>query len=169
MLTIKAATNHQEAVAEFQDALRHVFWDMLRQRLQGKPTQLLDFEQVRERLHLREQQSVGLREVPLSHIIGSVGRATEFSRSFLPKREDMRDRWSKVYELATTVAGLEPIEVYKICDSYFVVDGNHRVSVAHRLQSPTIEARVIEWTTPVCLNPDSTFSDLDREATGRDE
>jgi hypothetical protein len=81
----------------------------------------------------------------------------------------MRDRWSKVYELATTVEGLEPIEVYKICDSYFVVDGNHRVSVAHRLQSPTIEARVIEWTTPVCLNPDSTLSDLDREATGWDE
>ncbi len=164
MFATNTTTSQQEAVIEFQDALSTKFWDTLRLRLRGKPTQLLDFEQVRNQLRLREQHPVGVQEVPLNHIIGSVGRSSEFTRSFLPKREEMRDRWSRVFQLATTVAGLEPVELYKICEAYFVIDGNHRVSVAYRLHARAIEARVIEWESPVCLSPDTSPADLDAYA-----
>lgn len=56
-------------------------------------------------------------------------------------------------------AGLPPIEVYRIGDAYFVIDGNHRVSVARTLNAHRVRARVTEVTTRVPLSADD-----DREA-----
>jgi hypothetical protein len=39
---------------------------------------------------------------------------------------------------------LPPVELYKIGDAYFVVDGHHRVSVARYHEVPTVEAEVTE-------------------------
>jgi hypothetical protein len=46
---------------------------------------------------------------------------------------------------------IPPIEVYRVGEMHFVVDGHHRVSVAHALGLKTIEAYVTEVTTR--LNP----------------
>jgi nucleotide-binding universal stress UspA family protein len=56
--------------------------------------------------------------------------------------------------------GLPPIDVYKVGEAYFVIDGNHRVSIARQVGSTTIEARVIEVHTPVKLTPDIKPDDL---------
>jgi hypothetical protein len=37
------------------------------------------------------------------------------------------------------------VELYKIGDAYFVVDGHHRVSVARYHEVPTVEAAVAEF------------------------
>jgi hypothetical protein len=58
------------------------------------------------------------------------------------------------------VTGLEPIEVYKIGDVYFVLDGNHRVSVARQMESETIEAYVTEFRSPVEIKPDDDYADV---------
>jgi hypothetical protein len=42
---------------------------------------------------------------------------------------------------------LPPIDVYKLDDTYYVIDGHHRVSVARSLGRDTINARVIEVRT----------------------
>ncbi|RMF05702.1 MAG: hypothetical protein D6768_00730, partial [Chloroflexi bacterium] len=44
--------------------------------------------------------------------------------------------------------------------TYFVRDGNHRVSVARQLEMPTIEAEVWEYPTRVPLEPDDDLDDL---------
>lgn len=130
--------------------------DLVRTLL-GRPTELLPFTEVKERLRLRNLVDRGLQEVPLERIVGSLGRQREFNRAFLPRDEALRERWQDVEELARGLQGFPPVELYQVGDAYFVVDGHHRVSVAHRLGAPAIEARVQEFLTPVPLGADESI------------
>jgi len=58
------------------------------------------------------------------------------------------------------MAGLPPIDVYKIGDVYFVQDGNHRVSVARQLGAKSIQGFVTEVQTRVPISPDIRPDDL---------
>jgi hypothetical protein len=60
----------------------------------------------------------------------------------------------------TSLAGLPPIDVYKIGDVYFVQDGNHRVSVARQSGATHIQAYVTELHTKVPISPDDRMDDL---------
>ncbi len=55
---------------------------------------------------------------------------------------------------------LPPIEVYQVGEVYFVIDGNHRVSIARQEGFETIEAHVIEVRTDIALTPDVQPEDL---------
>jgi hypothetical protein len=92
--------------------------------------------------------------------VGSVGRYKDFTRSFLPRTNAIRSRWQRLDALARGPEGFPPIEVYKIGDVYFVIDGNHRVSVARQLGAKTIEAYVTELPTPVPLDANTQPDDL---------
>lgn len=121
---------------------------------------LLPFDQVRETLNLRHVVDRGLQEIPLDRIAGSLGRERDFTRAFLPREDSLRGRWMEVDALAHGPLGFPPIDVYQVGDAYFVVDGHHRVSVARSLGSPTIEARVREFLTPVPLSADESLEDV---------
>jgi nucleotide-binding universal stress UspA family protein len=56
--------------------------------------------------------------------------------------------------------GLPPVEVYQIGEAYFVMDGNHRISVAKQLGATHVEAYVTELHTKVPLSPDVQPQDL---------
>jgi nucleotide-binding universal stress UspA family protein len=132
-------------------------------RLTGKPSELLSYEEVRRKLHaLGTGVNRGIQNIPLDSIVGSAGRYTDFSRTFLPKNPNDEERWARVMALVTDPSGggLPPIEVVKIGDAYFVQDGHHRVSVARRLGAKTIEAYVHEISTKVPLAPDADPDDL---------
>jgi nucleotide-binding universal stress UspA family protein len=123
-------------------------------RLRGRSAELLPFEEVRGKLKGRAASPLGLQEIPLDAIVGSVGRYKDFTRSFLPRQDSDEQRWARVQEAATDLSGLPPIEVYKIGDVYFVRDGNHRVSVARQFEQTHIQANVTEIPTRVPLSPD---------------
>ena len=78
-------------------------------------------------------------------IVGSVGRRRDFDRSFLPARASMAERWKRIDRAVHRGEDLPPVELYKIGDAYFVVDGHHRVSVARYHGVPTVEAVVTEF------------------------
>jgi len=61
----------------------------------------------------------------------------------------MRDRWTRIYRAMVEGGELPPIDVYKVGDNYYVIDGHHRVSVARSLDRELINARVIEVGTKV--------------------
>jgi hypothetical protein len=82
--------------------------------------------------------------VAVKAIIGSVGRADDFDASFLPRNEHTLERWTRIDRAWRAGEYLPPIELYKVRDQYFVVDGNHRVSVAHAQGQDYIDARVTE-------------------------
>jgi len=147
-------------VSRFDEARRAaVIGDLLR-HLRGRPVELLSFDDVRQGLRLKSFVDRGIEEVPLEHIQGTLGRAHEFNRVFLPRREQLRERWTKLDGLARGAAGFPPVELYKVGEVYFVVDGHHRVSVARSLGAPTIEARVQEFLTPVPLEGDESPDEI---------
>jgi nucleotide-binding universal stress UspA family protein len=122
-------------------------------RFTGKSADLLQFEEVRRKLRASGTVNRGLHDIPLDAIVGSVGRYGDFTRSFLPRRDSDAERWARVQRMMTGAKGLEPIKVYKLGDAYFVLDGNHRVSVARQMGENHIQADVTEVQTRVPFSP----------------
>lgn len=146
--------NLHRALEDFRDARRKAALEQIMARFTGKRDTLLSFEDVRQKLRATTSGNRKLKEIPLDSIVGSVGRYSDFTRTFLPKQEISRHRWAGVKLAVTDLAGLPPIEVYQIGDVYFVLDGNHRVSVARQLGATHIQAYVTEIRTKVPFSPD---------------
>jgi hypothetical protein len=141
-----------QARSEWARARRKARWLKVLDNLGGDSTEgLLDFRMVAQRLNLKHAIYRGLHNIPLDQIVGSVGRYQDFNRAFLPAADSIRDRWQRIATLYLdpTSPGVPPIELYKVGTSYFVKDGNHRVSVARQLEMADIEAYVWEHPQPV--------------------
>jgi hypothetical protein len=105
---------------------------------------LLAFEEAK-RAWVRSSQSYrGMRTVEVEKIAGSVGRYKDFDGDFLPRKMSMGQRWGRVDSAYHEGVELPAVSLYKIGDEYFVVDGNHRVSVARYHKVVTIDAEVVE-------------------------
>ena len=150
----------QMAIRDFQAARQRASVQEILARFSGKSTQLLSYDEVAEKLKLRIRTERGVQHIPIDAIVGSVGRDTDFTRAFLPRSMVDKQRWANVKAAMEDGAGLPPIEVYKVGEVYFVMDGNHRVSIAKQEGFTSIEARVIEVRTNVPLTPDIQPDDL---------
>ncbi|NLF00325.1 MAG: hypothetical protein GX601_05035 [Anaerolineales bacterium] len=145
---------------DWETARRDAFLRSALAVLRREPVDLLPFEEVRQKLQLRNARYVGVQDVPLDKIVGSVDRYTDFTRDFLPRRRFLEKRWQRIDRLVTSGTGLDPVELYKVGEVYFVHDGNHRVSVARHHGAPSIEAYVWEFDVRVPVGPDVTIDDL---------
>ncbi len=154
-------TEFNEAIEDFREARQKAAIQEILARLTGKTSRLLSYEEVAEKLKLQARTERGLRTVRVDAIVGSVGRYTDFSRTFLPLRADDKERWARVKNaFLQGNGGLPPVELYKVGDVYFVIDGNHRVSVARQAGLEFIDAHVIELHTSVKLTPNMQAEDL---------
>jgi nucleotide-binding universal stress UspA family protein len=152
--------NFATAINDFHRARTQANLEQMRSRLTGKSADLFSYEEVRQKLRETGRAAKGLQEIPLEAIVGSVGRYDDFTRSFLPRRDSDAQRWARVEAATLDLKGLPPIEVYQIGHAYFVLDGNHRVSVARQLGAPTIQAYVTEVRTKVPFSPDTQPDEL---------
>jgi nucleotide-binding universal stress UspA family protein len=151
---------YAQAVNDFLNARRKADLREVFARLTGESTELLSYEEVRQKLKVIEGSRQELKDIPLDAIIGSVGRYSDFTRDFLPRLDSDQSRWTKIMVETIGTQGLPPIDVYQIGEAYFVLDGNHRVSVAHQLGSSHIQAYVTQVRTRVPLSPDTQPDDL---------
>lgn len=145
-----------QSETEFGRARNKGFWDSKRSLATGRQPHLLPFDEAIQGLQTTPAVNLGLQEVPLKNIVGSVGRWQDFTRHFMPRRSDERDkeRWRTIYTLAVSGAGFPPVEVYQIGPIYFVQNGHHRVSVARYLGWLTIQAYVTALPPPLIGNAD---------------
>jgi len=153
---------HEQSDRDFSRARRRAFLRRISAYLRRDPgsNQLLSFDEVKGALGAISQVYLGLREVPVSKIVGSVGRHRDFDRAFLPSKPDLGTRWRRIDEIMHRAEELPPVSLYKIGDAYFVQDGNHRVSVARQRGIEMIDAEVIELRSRVPVDSALTARDL---------
>ena len=153
---------NEQSDRDFSRARRRAFLRRVGAYLRRDPgsNQLLSFDEVRGALGAVQQIHLGLREVPVSKIVGSVGRHRDFDRAFLPSKPDLGTRWKRIDRLMYQDEGLPPVSLFKIGDAYFVNDGNHRVSVARQQGVEVLDADVVELRSRVPVDSALTARDL---------
>jgi len=119
---------------------RGVQWLLGRQR-----STLYDLEDVKARTRVTHSHYCGVRAVPVSQIRGTDGRLQDFDGEFHPLQERVKYRWVSVAAAWFQDHGLPAVELVKVRNLYFVIDGHHRVSVARSLHKQDIDAIVTEW------------------------
>ena len=108
---------------------------------------MLPFHEVVEALGYQGERRIGLRLIKLDSIVGTVDRSRDFDRRFRPTSGRVRERWERLALAARRGEEIPPIEVYRVGELHFIIDGHHRVSVAHAQGLSTIEAYVTQVRT----------------------
>ena len=111
----------------------------------AKNNELKNFLEAQKESGAYNNSYIGIKDVAIDKIKGSVQKYMDFDKNFVPKNEVIEDRWCRVYIALYDGISLPPVQLYKIKEDYFVYDGNHRVSVANFLNFSTIEAEVTEF------------------------
>ena len=152
---------------QFESARFKALLNNLRFFARERHNELLSFDEVNKGLHLHNQHYLGMKAVKVEEIVGSIDRYKDFDRYFLPKKAHLEHRWSNIYSAYKNDVILPAIKLYKVGDIYFVVDGNHRVSVAKRMNVAYIDAEVTEFVTrfPITreMDPNDMFILAERE------
>jgi nucleotide-binding universal stress UspA family protein len=159
-MPILNSTSKIQALQDFSRARRQAAFEEIVAYFTGRSVDLLSYEEVRQKFKLKNSSSRGLEEVPLEAIVGSVSRYQDFTRNFLPRQDIHAERWARVEVATLELSGLPPVDLYKLGNIYFVVDGNHRVSVARQLGATHIQAYVTEFQTKVPLEPGDQLEDI---------
>lgn len=110
--------------------------------------QLLSFEVEQARRGAYSRSDRGLRVVDVARVVGSVGRADaldgrfRYRRGVEPRGADSRLR--RVRDLFHA-GRVPPVDLYRVGDDYFVIDGHHRLRVALERGQLEVEAHVVEY------------------------
>jgi hypothetical protein len=155
------------AAEDFDAARFRAFRRAVGNALTGRARRLVNLDDVLEAAGAEGRSFGGVREIPIDKIVGSaasVAKAGDFDRGFLPANRRLRDRWTRIYTAMVEGGELPPVDVYRVGDGYYVIDGHHRVSVARSLGRDTINARVIDVQTRAPLGINVDHEDLLRAA-----
>ena len=145
-------------------------WQMLARLagwLRGQPghvSRILPLDEVVAALGWRGEHYLGLQTIQLDTVTGTVDSRRDFDRKFRPTSNRVRQRWERLDLAQRRGVSLPPIDVYRVGDLHFVMDGHHRVSVARATGHTTIEAHVTEVLTRMRAAGSSRRGDLLRES-----
>jgi hypothetical protein len=142
----------EQATHDYEWRVSHGLMRRLFKMMRRQTNKLLSYETVMENLTISGQHDAGIKVIHVKQIVGSVGRTNDFDREFYPLDDKSRDRWVNVAGAMYSGKALPPVDVYQIHDSYFVIDGNHRISVMRHNGQEYVEAHVIEVDTPTCID-----------------
>ena len=126
---------------------------------------LLVLDDVQRALGLVRQSALGMRPIPVDHVVGTVGRCEDFDRCFQPLRPELRRRMEGVRRAFPT-GDFPPIDVFQVDEAYFVSDGHHRVALARELGIEFIDAKVTQIHGPYRFGVDVDPQQV--ELTGRE-
>jgi hypothetical protein len=90
----------------------------------------------------------GRRTLKVSRIIGSVGKHEQFVPNFMPLSGVSPEKWKRIDRAFRLGQELPPVSLLDLGGTYFVSDGNHRVSVARFHGVEWIDAEVTQSGSP---------------------
>lgn len=157
---------YRKALEDFHRLRSKAALDRFWAGIRGESLDLLAYDEVSSKLRAVSQTNLGLQQVALKNIIGSVNRTSDFDRNFRPLSDGDSTRWADVKAAMTSpfAAGVPPVTLYKIGEAYFVMDGNHRISIAKEMGLDSVEAYVTEVKTKVSLSSSFTLEELAEKA-----
>jgi len=127
-------------------SLKSIIGNMLNRKKQKQNKEgIKNFSEKRSLEKAVERSDLGLKLVQVHKIVGSVGKYREFDNQFRLKEDHEPFRLKRIKEAMLSGKNLQPVELYKIKDEYYVLDGNHRIAVAKEFGWKEIEAHVIEY------------------------
>ena len=134
---------------DFSRARRRQVLARLAGWLRRKPdvNRILSFDEATAALGWRGEHYLGLQTIQLDTVAGTVDSRRDFDRKFRPTSNRVRQRWERLDLAQRRGVYLPPIDVYRVGDLHFVMDGHHRVSVAMATGRKTIQAYVTEVLT----------------------
>jgi hypothetical protein len=144
-------------VRRHQAMSRLVHWLM---REPDDVNMILPFDEVIDALGMAGERYLGLQNIKLDTIVGTVDSTRDFDRRFRPTTTRVRERWERLALAQRRGESIPPIDVYRIGDLHFVRDGHHRVSIALATGQTTIDAYVTDVRTTLPPNEISRRSDL---------
>ncbi|MEO8289261.1 MAG: hypothetical protein ABI670_22875 [Chloroflexota bacterium] len=133
---------------EYAKARRRAWIHSLNAAITHRRNSLHSLHEVDGKFVMESEHYLGVRQVPVREIVGSMARYRDFDLEFNPLHTNTRDRWLRVAGAQMQGVTLPPVELLKVGESYIVRDGNHRVSVAHHYGVEFIDAEVTELVTP---------------------
>ncbi|MGH2786960.1 MAG: hypothetical protein ACRDJV_03490 [Actinomycetota bacterium] len=129
---------------KFERAMRTDVYRRLTSLVRRKPrSHLRALDDLRSRVRLFDQRYVGIRPIRVQKVVGTASGTEDFGADFLPRRPEVSDRWMRL-ERAFPDGDFPPILAFQVGDSYFVVDGHHRVAIARQRGIEYIDAEVTE-------------------------
>jgi nucleotide-binding universal stress UspA family protein len=149
---------------DFDQARKEAALQDLLAGLRRKSRELIAFDDIQARFSVIPSAKEEIRSIQLDAVVGSVGRYNDFNRDFLPRNPSDMDRWTSVKRARDANIDLPPIKVYQVGEIFFVIDGNHRVSVAKRRGETEIRASVIEIPARVELTREDSVEEVVRKA-----
>ncbi len=152
-----------DARSDFERSRRRANIARLAAWVRGRPgdvNEVLPYDEVVSALGFHSERPLGLQVVPVARIVGSVDRTRDFDRYFRPRSPALRARWQRLAAAQRRGEAMPPVELKKVGDMYFVVDGHHRVSIAFARGFTTIDAQVTEVVTRIGSDGIAVRSDL---------
>jgi hypothetical protein len=150
-VTMLSGTGFPRADVEndFLRARRRQVLDRLAHRLRRQPGagRILSLDEVVGALGMRGERYLGLQDIRLDTIVGTVDSRRDFDHRFRPTSDRVRSRWERLALAQRRGEPIPPIEVYRVGGSHFVEDGHHRVSIAMAAGQEMIDACVTEVLT----------------------
>src|SRR3970040_992527 len=86
----------EQARTDFQRARFKAFLNRAWGALSGQRTTLLSYDEIKEKLRIGGPIYRGIKTVRVDQIAGSLNRYHEFDRVFLPKEDQLANRWQSV-------------------------------------------------------------------------
>jgi hypothetical protein len=148
---------------DFTRARRRAQWARVAARLRGRPGDLdvlLPFDEVVAALGMRGRHKLGEQLVEIDSIVGSVDRTSGFDRRFRPTTEQARNRFERIAGSIRRGREMPPVDLYRVGQVHFVVDGHHRIAVARAMGWTAIRAIVTEVLTSLPAAGGLTVADL---------
>ena len=149
-----------QAQEDFSKARNKAWINEMQNVMHPDKKRLLSLNDVKKILKPKNEVYVGLKTVPINKIVGSEGRYNDFDNRFLPRSNELKQRWVNVDQAHLSDIVLPPIQLYELGGLYFVRDGNHRVSVGKAQGVEFIDAEVISLQSEVQLPPDVRLDTL---------
>ena len=141
---------HKKALKTYREDAEHGRWPY---------PQVLD--DLLDGTHVAGRIELGVLNVPTDRIVGivSAGRRTVFSRDFMPLPEPNTEfgaKWTSLCEAHLDDEGIrDPIRCYEYFGSFYVQEGNKRLSVMRFFDAPTIPASVLRIVPAYSDDPET--------------